>query len=140
MVAFQVVPPSVETSTRATTPPPVSAAVPVMVTGRSAGTVALGAGLATVMAGPVVSVEAVDATRLLCRDLGWTPMSAKTLTVACCIRLSSVTTASSGLPVGMLVRPQDHCTVPAPKTRACEVWSRKATRLCVAVPFPYVLP
>ncbi len=110
------------------------------VTGRSAGTVAFAAGLVTVTAGPTVSVEAVEATRSLCRDLGWTPMSAKTFTVACCIRLSAVITASSGLPVGMLVRPQDHCTVPAPNTSACEVWSRKATRLCVAVPFPYVLP
>lgn len=135
-----MVPPSVETSTRATTPPPLSVAVPVIVTGRRAGTVAFAAGLVTVMAGPVWSVEAVATTRLVCGDLGWTPMSAKMLTVACCIRLSSVTTASSGFPVGMLVRPQDHCTVPEPKTRAFEVWSRKATRLCVAVPLPYVLP
>ncbi len=135
MAAFQVEPPSVDTSTRATTPPE-SAAVPWMVTGFSAGTVTPEAGLVTVTAGPVVSVEAVAATRLLCRVSGWTPMSARMFTVACCMRASSVTTVSSGLYVGMLVRPHDHCTVPAPNTSAPESWSRNSTRLCVAVPLP----
>ncbi|WMX48212.1 hypothetical protein RGF97_30150 [Streptomyces roseicoloratus] len=63
-------------------------------------------------------------------------MSARMFTVACCIRLSSVTTPPFGSAVGTLVRPQDHWTVPEPNTSAFDVGSRKATRLWVAVPLP----
>jgi hypothetical protein len=66
------------------------------------------AGEAIVEVGGVVSVEAVAATRPDCRVAGWTRISANRLTVACCILASGERTA----------RPQDHCTVPAPNTRA----------------------
>ncbi len=57
----QVVPPSVETSTPATTPPPASVAVPVMVTGAPSEKVAPGDGEVIVEVGGVVSVDIVAA-------------------------------------------------------------------------------
>src|SRR5262249_58810861 len=80
-------PPSTETSTPPTTPPPVSAAVPMIATG-----VPTVAPVGPVMneAGAVVSEEAVAATRPGCKLPGWLPISAKRFTVACCTRTSGV--------------------------------------------------
>ena len=57
----QVVPPSVETSTPATTPPPASVAVPLMVTAEPSDTVAPCDGELMDDVGAVVSVDAVAA-------------------------------------------------------------------------------
>ena len=54
----QVVPPSVETSTPATTPPPASVAVPLMVTAEPSDKVAPDDGDVIVEVGGVVSVDA----------------------------------------------------------------------------------
>ena len=92
----QVAPPSVETSTPATTPdgllvvvpPPASAAVPLIVTGVPTCT-----GLeinVTVDVGAIVSLDALAARRPVIRLCGCTPMSANRFTVACCMRLSTV--------------------------------------------------
>src|SRR5262249_23278358 len=59
----QLVPPSVEISTPATTPPPVSAAVPVTVTRAPSARFAFGAGEVMVEDGAAVSVLAVAGTR-----------------------------------------------------------------------------
>jgi len=59
----QVVPPSVETSTPATTPPPVSAAVPEIVTCEPSDTVE---GTLSVEVGAVLSVDAEAAVRSDC--------------------------------------------------------------------------
>ena len=64
--------------------------------------------------GGVVSVEAVAGTKPGLERAGWTPMSANRLTVACCMSRSGAALPRSW----WLSRPQDHCTVPAPKTRA----------------------
>ena len=64
--------------------------------------------------GAAVSVEAEAAVRLGSSDPGWLCMSANRLTVACCMRGSAVEVSRSWL----ASRPQDHCTVPAPKTSA----------------------
>src|SRR5665647_3046009 len=61
----QVVPPSVDTSTPATTPPPVSEAVPDIVIRPPSPTLAFAVGEVTVDEGAVVSVEAVAAVRPL---------------------------------------------------------------------------
>ncbi len=57
----QVVPPSVETSTPATTPPPESVAVPLMVTAEPSRQVRVCAGEVIVEVGAVVSADAVAA-------------------------------------------------------------------------------
>ena len=130
MARCQVAPPSVETSTAARRPPPPSAAVPVMVTGVPTCRTAPAAGEVIVDVGAVVSVEAVAATRPgLEADPGCTPMSANRLTVACRMRTSGVVTPPSWLPS----RPHDHCTVPAPNTRA-PLGAWYMVRLWVAVP------
>ncbi len=76
-------------------------------------------GEVTVALGGVVSVEAVWAMRPDWRVAGWAPMSDIRLTVACCI------VGSGAFPSGpdwfqafVTSSPQDHWTVPAPKTRA----------------------
>ncbi len=112
----QVLPPSRDTSTPATTPPPKSVAVPVTVTGLPLRNVLPLAGAVMVEAGGVVSVEAVAATSPDCSEPGCTPMSANRLTVACW-RLTSVWLPWSVLS-WLLSRPQEYCTVPAPKTSA----------------------
>ena len=63
--------------------------------------------------GGVVSVDAVAGVSPDISVAGCTPMSANRFTVACCM-------AGSVLPVSPapLSRPHDHCTVPAPNTRA----------------------
>src|SRR5437762_2424277 len=67
VACFQVAPPSVDTSTPATRPPPVSAAVPVMVTAVPAANEAPAAGAEIVDVGGAVSVEAVAAVSPGCR-------------------------------------------------------------------------
>src|SRR6267378_2739366 len=78
-----VAPPSMETSTPPTTPPPWSVAVPDMVVGTPAcnppDTVL------TVVTGGVVSVDFVAGTSPGCNVPGCTPISANRLTVACCM-------------------------------------------------------
>src|SRR4051812_49139992 len=100
----QVRPPSVDTSTPATTPP-ASVAVPEIVDSAPSCRVAPAAGEVIAAVGPAVSVDAVAGTRPVISAYGWTPMSANRLTVACCI------VTSAGLPLGLSPsRPQDHCT------------------------------
>ena len=90
----QVVPPSVETSTLPTWPPPdspaTSVAVPLIVTGAPLATLEPSSGELITELGGAVSVEAVAPTRSPCSVSGWAPMSASTLTVACCMRGSGV--------------------------------------------------
>jgi hypothetical protein len=63
--------------------------------------------------GGVVLVEAVVTVRPARSVAGCAPMSVNKLTVACCMLRSTPP------PLGLLAsRPQAHCTVPAPKTRA----------------------
>ena len=62
---FHVVPPSVETSTPATVPPPASDAVPLMMTTVPAAIEAPAAGLEIVDVGAVVSAEALAAAERL---------------------------------------------------------------------------
>ncbi len=78
----QLDPPSVDTSTPATTPPPASVAVPVTVYGCPTTPCAVEV---TRTAGASVSVLAEAVTRPLIRLFGRTPMSANRFTVACCI-------------------------------------------------------
>src|SRR4029450_8778591 len=105
-------PPSVETSTPATTPP-VSAAVPVTVTWLPSVTVAPLDGDVNVAVGAVVSVVLVARIRPEIGAYGCTPMSANRFSVACRWVVFGV------LPIGLaLSRPHDHWTVPAPKTSA----------------------
>ena len=125
-------PPSVETSTPATAPP-VSVAVPETVTAVPSVTVALLAGAVSVATGAVVSVVLVARVSPLAGANGCAPMSASRLTVAWRI------VVFGALPIGFaLSRPQDHCTVPAPKTSALPFLC--IVRLCVAVPIAVVVP
>src|SRR3954452_16682575 len=86
-----VLPPSTDTSTLATAPPPVSAAVPLMVTRLPVSIAALAAGDVMVDVGAKMSVVAPAAIRGRagsapgCREPGCTPMSASRFTVACWI-------------------------------------------------------
>src|SRR6266566_8853030 len=108
----QVLPPSVDTSTPATTPPPASPAVPVIVTVVPSEMLAPAAGDVIVDVGAVVSVDAVAAVSPEISVEGCAPMSANRLTVTCCM-------VESDLPDGFaLSRPHDHWTVPAPNTSA----------------------
>ena len=77
-------PPSIETSTPPTTPPPVSAAVPDS-NGVPGCTVSPEAGEVMVETGGVVSVDADAGSNPACSVTGWTPMSANRFTVACCM-------------------------------------------------------
>jgi hypothetical protein len=90
VAGFQETPPSTDTSTADTTPPPASVAVPLMVVSLVNGTVAPAAGEVMVDVGAVESVVWAAATSPVIREPGWTPMSARRLTVACW-------TAASGL-------------------------------------------
>src|SRR5215211_4027391 len=83
LAGCQVAPPSVETSTPATTPPPASVAVPEMVTLAPSVRLAPALGELIVELGAAVSVEAVAGTSPDCSVCGWAPMSANRLTVAC---------------------------------------------------------
>src|SRR5262245_8928666 len=95
------------------TPPPLLVAVPVITTGEPLLTVAPALGLVIVDVGGV-SVEAVAATRPAWSEPGCALMSANRLTVACCMSLEGVVCGPSCVPSS----PHDHCTVPAPNTRA----------------------
>ena len=86
-----------------------------------------GAGDVMCDVGAVVSNEGDALTRPEMRANGWAPMSAKRLTVACCM------VRSVPAPVHVLSRPQAHWTVPAPKTSAPDA-ARYMVRLWVAVP------
>src|SRR5215470_19852646 len=109
----QVVPPSVETSTPATTPPPASAADPLIVTAAPSDSVAPEDGDVIVEVGAVVSADAVAAVSPDISVAGCTfPMSANRFTVACCMAESVLFDNPP------LSRPHDHCTVPAPNTSA----------------------
>src|SRR5215813_3288821 len=127
----QVVPPLVEISTPATTPPPASVAVPLMVTAEPSGKAAPADGEVIVDVGGVVSADCVAGVRPDISVAGCTlPMSANRFTVACCA-------AGSVLPPELpdpvpLSRPQDHCTVPPPNTRA-PLAARYKVRWWVAV-------
>jgi hypothetical protein len=110
----QVAPASVETSTAATRPPPASVAVPVTVTLEPLPTLLPSVGDVKVVSGAVVSEEAVVAVRPAMSVVGWAPMSASRLTVACCMRES----AGDCVPSCCASRPHAHWMVPAPKTRA----------------------
>ena len=125
-----VVPPSVDTSTPATTPPPVSEAVPEIVTCEPSDTVE---GTLTVEVGAVLSVDAEAAVRSDWIVPGWAPMSARRFSVACSMLRSGA--VLSGFQSS---RPQAHCTVPAPNTRA-PLGARYMVRLCVAVPLSVVV-
>ncbi len=87
----QVVPPSVETSTPATMPPPPSDAVPVIVTRSPLPTLVPPAGEVTSELGARVSddfavaTSGLDGSAPICSEPGCAPMSAKRLMVACCI-------------------------------------------------------
>ena len=84
-----VVPPSNETSTPATMPPPASVAVPVIVTVLPHRIDALARGEVIVDVGGVVSVEALAATKPGCLVAGWMPMTATQLTIATWIRTTA---------------------------------------------------
>lgn len=130
----QVSPPSVDTSTPATRPP-TSVAVPLTVTSDPLATEVAGAGEVIVALGAVVSVDAVGRTSPLISVAGCTPMSAKRLTVACCIRGS----AGSCGPSCSESRPQAHWIVPAPKTSA-PLAARYRVRWWVVVPGVVTVP
>src|SRR5215467_7518987 len=96
--------PSRETSTAPTTPPPASLAVPLIVMGTPNSITAPGTGDVIVDVGAVVSLDAVALTTPGMRLPGCAPMSAKRLTVACCIATSGVDGPPSWLPSS----PHDH--------------------------------
>src|SRR6266700_908121 len=87
LAGCHVVPPSTETSTPPTTPPPISVAVPEMLTVLDC-IVEPPLGEVIVELGAVASVDAEAATRPVCRVAGRAPRSANKFTVACCIRES----------------------------------------------------
>src|SRR4051794_34086728 len=93
-----VLPPSVETSTPATTPP-ASLAVPVIVVVAPSWRLAPFAGDVMVAVGAVLSVDLLATLSPSAGSSanGCTPMSAKRLTVACCMLLSS------GVPEGRVL-------------------------------------
>src|SRR5437899_11169633 len=83
-----VAPPSTDTSTLPTTPPPLSAAVPLIFT-TGPTTADPSTGDTILETGDVLSCDGTAGVRLGCRFPGWTPMSANRFTVACCTRGSS---------------------------------------------------
>src|SRR3954469_24824670 len=125
--ACHVVPPSTDTSTLATTPPPLSAAVPLIVTRLPFSTWPPAAGEVTPDVGAKISLDALVATSgragsaPACSAAGCAPLSASGLAVPCCIACSG--TCASGPPRSWSESsPHAHCTVPAPKTRAPLLW------------------
>ena len=95
-------------------PPPASELVPLIVTLVPALIEAPGAGEVMIDVGAVTSLDGVAGVRPASSVAGRTSMSANRLTVACFIRASAAVLPRSWL----ASRPQDHWTVPAPKTRA----------------------
>src|SRR4051794_28316508 len=131
LAGCHVAPPSVETSTPATTPPPVSVAVPEIVVGVPSAMTAPAEGEEIEDVGAEASVDAVVAVRPAMSVAGCACMSASRLTVACCM------TGSGGWLGGpcrdhafVVSRPHAHCTVPAPKTSA-PLGARYSVRLWV---------
>ena len=84
-----------------------------------------------------MSVDFVAATRPDISVLGWTPMSAKRLTCACCIRLSAGSGAQ--LESWSSSRPHVHWTDPALNTSA-PLGALYIVRLWRVVPSVTVLP
>ncbi len=113
----QVVPPSVETSTPATTSPgALVVAVPVIVEGAPSGSEASFVGLVMTELGGVVLEDSAPGTRPDMRVAGCTPIMANRFTTNCCMFLSA-----GPLPCSMGFqgsRPHENCTVPAPNTNA----------------------
>ena len=128
----QVLPPSVEISTPATTPPPASFAVPLMVTAEPSENEAPWDGEVIVEVGGVVSVDAVADVSPGISEAGWAPMSASTFTVACCMAGSGGVRLPASPAPAAWSRPNDHCTVPAPNTSA-PLAARYKVRWWVAV-------
>src|SRR4051812_38092847 len=101
LAVCHVDPPSTDTSTAATTPPPLSAAVPVIVTRLPFSTWPPFAGEVMVDAGAKMSDDEPLATSgragsaPTCSVPGWAPMSASRFTVACCIAWSAMCAAGA---------------------------------------------
>ena len=115
-----------------TTPPPVSVAVPVMVTGLPAVDSRAGRRRGDRRGRGVVSVEAVAATRPDCSVAGCTPMSANRLTVACCMR--DIGAALPAVVVAVQApRPLDRAGAEDERAAA---GAGTASGVCVAVPGP----
>src|SRR6266550_5772197 len=76
-------PPSTETSMPPTTPPPLSVAVPLIVTSVSAGMLTPFAGDAIADVGGATSVLGTAGNNPGCRVCGWIPISPKRFIVAC---------------------------------------------------------
>src|SRR5262245_2776619 len=114
VAAAHVAPPSTETSTWRTLPPPTSAEVPFTVIIVPVGYAPPSTGKPIVDAGGETSPVAVAETNPACIVVGCTPISANRFSVACCIR----STAGSWPRSWSLSNPHDHCTVPAPNTSA----------------------
>ena len=94
--------------------PPVSVAVPVMVTRSPLPTAAPLAGDVTADTGLAASADALEPINPDCMLPGWAPMSANRFTVACCKARLGGADPRSWLPSS----PHAYCTVPAPKTSA----------------------
>ena len=92
----------------------VSDAVPVMVTVWPTGKEVPPVGVTIDETGATVSVDAVVRTSPDWIESGWMPISANRLTVACCMRGSTVELSL----MWSLSSPHDHRVVPAPKTSA----------------------
>ena len=136
VAGFHVAPPSVETSTPTTMPPPVSMAVPVIVTGVPAANDAPFAGDVIADVGASASVEAVAATRPDCSVAGLHAHVGEQVDR----RLSHADVG--GGDAAIVIRIQ----APRPLHGAGAEHERAAARLgtsvsaCVTVPLPYVDP
>src|SRR5437867_10690896 len=109
-----VLPPSTDTSTPPTTPPPASVALPVTVIGVPTGMFWPLTGNPTVDVGGVRSVLALAGERPGCSVPGCAAISANKLTVACCMSVLAAGPALSCVSSS----PHPQRMVPAPKTRA----------------------
>src|SRR5438105_6368798 len=112
----QLAPLSVETSTPATTPPPLSVAVPEMLAWLPSCSASPCPGEAIVVLGASVSDDLPAALSPAISDPGCAPMSANRLTVACSMLGSGGLWLGSVVPIAqasVLSSPHDHCTVPA---------------------------
>ena len=119
-----------DTSTAATIPPPLSVAVPETFTVLPFVMALPAVGVVIVATGGVASVDWVAAWSVSSNVPGWAPMSASTLTVACCMSTEGL----GPTPSWWLSRPQDHRMVPAEKTRA-PLAARYSVMLLVGVPW-----
>ena len=131
----QVVPPSSETSTAATTPPPVSDAVPVTLTTLPLVIELPAVGEVIVATGGVVSVDCDAGCSVSSSVPGWAPMSARMLTVACCMSSEG----AGPVPSWWQSSPHDHRMVPAENTSA-PLRGPVLGHVWVAVPVPQWVP